>query len=86
MASTAAPPITLEEYSRLPDDGYRHELNAAELIATPPVKLSHTIIAQNIQERLSAYLKQRGDARALTEAGYVLSRTPLTVRQPDISC
>ncbi len=85
MATTAARPLTLEEFSRLPRDGERHEMSAGELITMPPVKLLHTLIAQNIQELLQFHLKQIGRARALMEAGYILESIPLTIRQPDVS-
>ena len=36
-------------------------------------------------ELLQAYLREHPLARAIPEAGYVLSREPLTIRQPDVS-
>ncbi|MGI9075317.1 MAG: Uma2 family endonuclease [Bryobacteraceae bacterium] len=85
MAITIAAPLTLEEFTQLPDDGVRHEISEGELITMPPPKSLHTLIALVILEALQAYLKQRGGARAFPEAGYVLSRDPLTIRQPDVS-
>jgi Uma2 family endonuclease len=85
MATTAAPPLTVEEFSRLSRNGKKHELSEGELLTMPPAKLLHTLIAQTLQELLQAYLTKQRKARALMEAGYVLSRDPLTVRQPDVS-
>jgi Uma2 family endonuclease len=85
MATTIAAPLTLEEFAQLPDDGVRHEISEGELITMPPPKSLHTLIALVILEALQAYLKQRGGARAFPEAGYVLSRDPLSIRQPDVS-
>jgi Uma2 family endonuclease len=85
MATTIAGPLTLEEFASLPDDGVRHELSEGELITMPPPKSLHTLVALAIFEALQAYLKQHGAARAFPEAGYVLCREPLTVRQPDVS-
>lgn len=85
MATTLTAALTLEEFSRLPDDGNKHELCEGELVVMPPVKSLHTLVALAVFEVLQAYLKQHRFARALPEAGYVLSQKPLTVRQPDVS-
>jgi Uma2 family endonuclease len=77
--------MTLEEFSRLPEDGNKHELSEGELVIMPPVKSLHSLVALAVLEILQAYLKQHPLGRALPEAAYVLSRSPLTVRQPDIS-
>jgi Uma2 family endonuclease len=85
MATTITAPLTLEEFAELPDDGVRHEISEGELITMPAPKSLHTLVAVAIFEALQAYLKQYGAARALPEAGYLLSRKPVTVRQPDVS-
>lgn len=77
--------MTLEEFERLPDDGNKHELSEGELIVMPPVKSLHSLVATAIAEALHAYLRQHRVGRAIAEAGYILSRKPLTVRQPDVS-
>lgn len=85
MAVMSAAPLTLEAFSQLPRDGERHELSAGELITMPPAKSLHSLIALAVLEALQLYLKQRGLGKAIPEAGYVLSRDPLTIRQPDVS-
>src|SRR5438309_11707169 len=85
MATVISAPMTLEEFARLPKDGARHEINAGELLTLPPVKSLHTLVALSILEALQQHLKQSGPQRAVPEAGYVLSRNPLTIRQPDVS-
>ncbi len=85
MAVIAAAPLTLEEFSKLPRGQERHELNAGELITMPPPKSVHILVALDILEALQAYLRQNPLGRAIPEAGYVLSRDPLTIRQPDVS-
>lgn len=85
MPTTLTAPMTLEEFERLPDDGNKHELSEGELIVMLPVKSLHSLVALAVQEMLLSYLKQHPLGRAIREAGYVLSRKPLTVRQPDIS-
>ena len=84
-ATTLTAPITLEEFERLPDDGNKHELSEGELIVMPPVKSLHSRVALIVQKVLLNYLNQQPFGSAFAEAGYVLSRNPLTVRQPDIS-
>ncbi|HEY3935980.1 MAG TPA: Uma2 family endonuclease [Bryobacteraceae bacterium] len=85
MATVTAAPWTIEDFARLPADGARHELNAGELITLPPVKSLHSRIARSIFIAIQAILDRHGLYEAFTEAGYVLSRNPLTIRQPDIS-
>lgn len=85
MAVTITAPLTLEEFSRLPRGTERHEVNTGELVTLPPVKSLHTLIALAVLETLQAYLRSHAFARAVPQAGYVLSRDPLTIRQPDIS-
>jgi Uma2 family endonuclease len=85
MAATLTTRITLEEFSRLPDDGNKHELNEGELVVMPPPKSLHSLVAARVFEVLLSVVKQLAIGRLLMEAGYVLSRDPLTVRQPDVS-
>lgn len=85
MAVIAAAQLTLEEFSRLPRGQERHEISAGELVTMPPPKSLHSLIALAVLEALQAYLREHAFGRAIPEAGYVLSRDPLTIRQPDIS-
>jgi Uma2 family endonuclease len=77
--------MTADEYSRAPDDGLRHSLQAGLLIAEPQPFPRHA----QIQARLAHVLTEFVDARALgvvlTEGGFLLSRNPDTVRGPDVS-
>jgi Uma2 family endonuclease len=85
MATTLTAPITLADLERLPDDCNKYEVSEGELIVMPPVKSLHTLVALTVLETLQTYLKQQSIGRAIPEAGYLLSRNPLTVRQPDVS-
>ncbi|MBV9766287.1 MAG: Uma2 family endonuclease [Acidobacteriaceae bacterium] len=85
MATTLIVPMTIEEFSRLPRGTERHELNAGELITMPPPKSLHALVALTVLELLQTYLQQHAIGRAIPEAGYVLSRDPVTIRQPDVS-
>jgi Uma2 family endonuclease len=77
--------MSLEEFERLPDDGMRHELNEGELVSVTHPKFRHTWIVQNINERLSRFVNERGLGRVLSEAAYLPSADPPTLRVPDVS-
>jgi Uma2 family endonuclease len=85
MATVTSTAMTVEEFSRLPADGVRHELNAGELITLPSPKSLHSLTALAVLEALHPYLRQHPFGRAIPEAGYILFREPLTIRQPDVS-
>jgi Uma2 family endonuclease len=85
MATIIAAPLTLEEFGQLPDDGVRHEISEGELITLPPPKSLHSRIASKVFNGIQAVLGESGFGEVFLEAGYVLSREPLTVRQPDVS-
>jgi len=84
MATITSAPLTVEEFARLPGDDARHEINAGELITLPPPKSAHSRLASSLFIGLHAVLKG-GLREVFMEAGYVLSREPLTIRQPDVS-
>lgn len=77
--------MTLEEFARLPKDGACHEMNAGELLTLPPPKPLHSRLTRAIFLKIQTALGPRGLDEAFQEAGYILSRNPLTIRQPDIS-
>ncbi len=77
--------MTVEEFSRLPADGAWHEMNAGELITLPPPKSLYSLTSLAVLEALQPYLRQHPLGRAIPEAGYILFREPLTIRQPDVS-
>jgi Uma2 family endonuclease len=85
MATVITPPLTLEDFTRLPADGARHEINAGELITLPPAKSLHSRIARSIFLAIQAVLDKHGLYEAFAEAGYILAHHPLTIRQPDVS-
>ena len=85
MATVLSPPLTLEEFARLPKDGACHEMNAGELLTLPPPKSLHSRLARSVFLKIESVLGPSSPNEAFFEAGYVLSRDPLTIRQPDIS-
>lgn len=85
MATTIAPPLTLEEFAQLPRDGVRHEISEGELITMPPPKSLHSRVVRKIFKALEAVVDKSRFGEVFAEAGYVLFCDPLTVRQPDVS-
>jgi Uma2 family endonuclease len=83
--ATLTAPITLEDLERLPDDANKYEVSEGELIVMAPPKSRHSLVASRIFELLLDGIRQIRRGRVVAEAGYILSREPLTVRQPDIS-
>ncbi len=79
--------LTLEEFERLPDDemqDMQHELDEGELITMPPPRSLHNKVGVKIFKAIEAAAEANG-CRATMEPGFLLSRNPPTVRQPDIA-
>src|SRR6266478_4584803 len=85
MATIVSAPLTLGEFAQLPGDGVRHEISEGELIAVPAPKSLHSRIVSKVFNGIQAVLGESGFGEVFLEAGYLLSREPLTVRQPDVS-
>ena len=85
VAMATATLMTVEEFAALPEDGQMHELVEGELLTMPPPQFLHTDIVALIQESLILFLRKTGAGRVFSEAGFLLSESPPTVRQPDLS-
>ena len=85
MATLTTAPLTLEEFAQLPDDGMHHEISEGELITMSGPKSLHSRIIRKVFKAIDTALEKSGYGEAFPEAGYVLARDPLTVRQPDVS-
>jgi Uma2 family endonuclease len=77
--------LTADDYSRTPDDGLRHALQAGLLIAEPQPFPRHAQIQARLTRVLAEFVDSRGLGVVLTEGGFLLSRNPDTVRAPDVS-
>jgi Uma2 family endonuclease len=82
MAATTL--MSVEEFAALPEDGRMHELVEGELIRMPPPHFPHADIVYAILRSLIHFLESKTLGRAYLEAGFLLSNSPATVRQPDI--
>lgn len=76
--------LSWEAFEQLPDDGMHLEVIEGELIAFPPPKSGHSIIAANATTLLRL-LEDQDLGRVFTEAGYKLSENPATWIRPDVS-
>jgi len=83
MSSATKHLLTIEEFLQLPD--YEHlELVRGEVVKTTPPSKDHGFIAGMIVTLLNIWLRQGAHGKAGVESGFVLSRTPETVRGPDV--
>ncbi|MGZ8868456.1 MAG: Uma2 family endonuclease, partial [Thermoanaerobaculia bacterium] len=78
--------FTADELLRLPEDGCRFELVEGELKKMSPAGGRHGRIAHRISLRLGAYVEQHELGVVYSsDTGFLLSRTPDTVRAPDVA-
>ena len=77
--------LSAEEYSGLPEDGRLHELQGGVLIAEPQPFPRHAQIQARLAWLLLEFVAPRGLGVVLTQAGFLLSRHPDTVRSPDVA-
>lgn len=89
MASYRMPtgdrPLTIEEFERLPEDGYRSELVRGQLLREPPPGAEHGGVAATLTIHLGQFVRHHQLGRLFTESGFVLAEDPPTVRAPDIA-
>lgn len=77
--------FTADELLQLPDDGSRYELVEGELRKMSPAGSKHGAITHRISVRLGAFAEQHRLGQVYSsETGFVLSRNPDTVLQPDV--
>ncbi|HEY0778339.1 MAG TPA: Uma2 family endonuclease [Gemmatirosa sp.] len=77
--------LTAEDLYDIPDDDRRYELVKGVLVVSEPPGFTHGDIAGQIYSLLRAYSRPRKLGKVVGEVGYVLARTPDTVRGPDVS-
>lgn len=79
--------LTVEEYGNLPDeDGVQHELVEGVLVEMPTAKPGCGLLMELIGNLLAAYVREHPLGYILRDNnGFVLQRTPDTVRISDIA-
>lgn len=78
--------LSVEAFARLPDeDGLRLELARGRVVREPAPGMGHGEVAARICQALWRSGEERGLGWALFDTGFVLSRSPDTVRVPDVA-
>ena len=87
MHALPQPALTVEDFYALPDDdGAKHELQAGVLLAEPLPGMQHGWMAARIAALLARHVQEhRLGAVFSNDTGYILARSPDTVRGPDVS-
>ena len=74
--------LTEQDLARLPDDGFRHELQAGLLLAEPSLFPLHAQVQARIIELLAGFVRSHGLGQVLGDGGFLLASNPDTVRGP----
>lgn len=78
--------MTIDDLDALPDDGRKYELQAGVLVSEPLPGMRHGRVACRVAEILGAHVRQHRLGVVITnDSGFILSRSPDTVRGPDVS-
>ena len=77
--------VSVEEFERLPDDGYRAELVRGLVVREPRPGGEHGWVVRILFRALDGFTRQAGVGEALIETGFRLSEHPPTVRGPDVA-
>lgn len=76
--------MTIEEFERLPDDGWQLELVRGQVVREPPAGHEHSRIGVRIASLLDAFAREHGLGTVTgADGGYLLFDEPPTVRAPD---
>ncbi|HUP02196.1 MAG TPA: Uma2 family endonuclease [Gemmatimonadota bacterium] len=78
--------LSIEEFERLPDDGWRMELVRGKVVREPLAGFEHGTIGMRIGSILDRFVREHGLGEVVgADAGFVLFDEPPTVRAPDIA-
>ena len=77
--------LTEDDLASLPDDGFRHELQAGLLLAEPRPFPLHAQVQARIIELLTGFVRANGLGQVLGDGGFLLASNPDTVRGPDVA-
>lgn len=78
--------LRVEDLYALPEDGMKHELQAGKLVSEPLPGSRHGRVALHVGALLDAHVRRRRLGVVLgNDSGFILSRSPDTVRGPDVS-
>lgn len=78
--------LTIEEFERLPDDGWRLELVRGRVVREPPAGFRHGSLAGRLTGLLGRFVDDHDLGVVLTaDTGFVLLDEPPTIRAPDVA-
>jgi Uma2 family endonuclease len=78
--------LTVEQYLALPDDErFFDDVSRGRVVREPRPGFEHGRIVVRMATMLAGYLEQQPVGKIVTETGFVLSTSPLTIRGPDLS-
>lgn len=78
--------MTAEQLYAMPDDGLRHELAHGWLVSELQPGIRHGCVAMRVGVLLDTFIREHQlELIVSSEAGFVLHRSPDTVRAPDIA-
>lgn len=78
--------ITAEELFKMPDDGYRYELDKGRLRKMAPAGIKHGVIAIRLGARLQIFVEGHNlGFVCAAETGFYLEKEPDTVKAADVS-
>ena len=80
--AVSVPRYTVDDLERFPDDGNRYELLDGTLVVTPAPSVSHQVVANALQTRLTVAVVWPGYARVVGPGA--ISVPPRTQLQPDV--
>ena len=86
MSNTTDQVTTAEQLAARPDDGKRYELVEGALRMMSPAGNRHGRIAARLLVRITNHVEQRNlGATYAAETGFLIQRSPDTVRAPDVA-
>lgn len=78
--------LTIDDLYAMPEDEWKHELQGGVLISEPLPGHRHGRVASRVAELLGTHVrKNRLGVVATNDSGFILSRSPDTLRGPDVS-
>jgi Uma2 family endonuclease len=87
MTPTATKLITAEEFARMPnpEDGSQQELVRGEIVTMPPPGFLHGKVQKNVCFILESFNRSKRMGHVTVESGVPTTRSPDTVRGPDVA-
>jgi Uma2 family endonuclease len=79
------PRVSVEEFTRIPDDEHRYELVEGRVIRMSPPGSRHAVLTTRLAVLLFQHVEPRSLGAVMTSGGFWLAADPDTVREPDVA-